>query len=255
MVAERVVLLGIEHFQQRRLRVTAEVAADLVDLVDHHDGVASSRVAQRAYDRARHRADVGTPMAADLGFVADAADREAHELTAHRTRDRLPERRLADAGRTDEAQDRAAQALLQFADGEVLDDPVLDLIEVVVVLVEDRPRLLDVDRVARLLAPRQLHEPVEVGADDAVLGRRLRHFRQPVELAVRGLADLLGHLRLVDLLAQFVGLGLLRIGLAQLFLNRAQLLAQIELALILLHLALDVGLDLVTRARRPPAPW
>ena len=51
----------------------------------------------------------------------------------------------------------------------------------------------------------------------------------------------------VDLLAQLVRFGLLRIGLAELFLNRAQLLAQVELALILLHLALDVGLDLVTQ--------
>ena len=78
-------------------------------------------------------------------------------------------------------------------------------------------------------------------------GDAVRHFRQPVELAVGGLADVLGHLRFVDLLAQLVGFGLLRIGLAQLFLNRAQLLAQVELALILLHLALDVGLDLVTQ--------
>ena len=94
-------------------------------------------------------------------------------------------------------------------------------------------------------APRQLHEPIEVRADDAVFGRRLRHFREAVQLAVGGLLDVLGHLRLVDLLAQLVGLGLLRIDFAELFLNRAQLLAQVELALILLHLALDVGLDLV----------
>ena len=40
---------------------------------------------------------------------------------------------------------------------------------------------------------------------------------------------------------------MLRIGLAEFFLNRAQLLAQVELALILLHLALDVGLDLVAQ--------
>ncbi len=55
-----------------------------------------------------------------------------------------------------------------------------------------------------------------------------------------------GILRFVDLCAQLVVFGLLRIDFAQLFLNRAQLLAQIELALILLHLALDVALDLVS---------
>ena len=51
----------------------------------------------------------------------------------------------------------------------------------------------------------------------------------------------------VDLRAQLVGLGLLRIDFAEFFLNRAQLLAQVELALILLHLALDVALDLVSQ--------
>jgi hypothetical protein len=76
-------------------------------------------------------------------------------------------------------------------------------------------------------------------------GDACRDFREPVEFAVGRLLHVLGHLRFVDLLAQLVGFGLLRIGFAELFLNRAQLLAQIELALILLHLALDVGLDLV----------
>ena len=46
-------------------------------------------------------------------------------------------------------------------------------------------------------------------------------------------------------LTEFVRLGLLGIGLAELFLNGTKLLAKVELALILFHLALDVGLDLV----------
>ena len=45
--------------------------------------------------------------------------------------------------------------------------------------------------------------------------------------------------------AQLVGLGLLRIDFAEFFLNRAQLLAQVELALVLFHLALDVALNFV----------
>ena len=38
-------------------------------------------------------------MTADFSFVADAAEREPHELPRHRSRNRLAERRLADAGR------------------------------------------------------------------------------------------------------------------------------------------------------------
>ena len=79
-------------------------------------------------------------MAANLGFVAHAADGEAHELAAHRARDRLAERRLADARRPDEAEDRPGQLFLELADRQILDDPVFDLLEIVVVLVEDRAR-------------------------------------------------------------------------------------------------------------------
>ena len=67
------------------------------------------------------------------------------ELAPERARDRLAERRLADAGRADEAEDRAGDVVLQLRDGEVLDDPLLHLLEVVVVLVEDAPRLLEVE--------------------------------------------------------------------------------------------------------------
>jgi hypothetical protein len=189
--------------------------------------------------------DIRAPMAANLGLVANAADREAHELASHCSRNRLPERRLADARRSNEAQDRTGQLLLELADGQVLDDAILDLLEIVVILVENLARFADLDVVRRLRAPRQLHEPIEIGANHAVFGTCLRHFGKPVELTISRLFRVLRHLGFVDLGAQLVVFGDLRIDLAQFFLNRTQLLAQVELALILLHLALNVALNLV----------
>ncbi len=55
--------------------------------------------------------------------------------------------------------------------------------------------------------------------------------------------DLLGHARGLDLVAQLVDLGLLRVVLAQLALDGLELLAQDVLALGLVHLRLDFGLD------------
>ena len=107
VVAEGVVLRRVEDLEHRARRVAAEVGAHLVDLVDHEHGVARAGVAQGADDRPRHRADVGAPVAADLGLVADAADRDALELAAERAGDRAPEAGLADPGRADEAEDRA----------------------------------------------------------------------------------------------------------------------------------------------------
>ena len=64
--------------------------------------------ADRLDDPARHRADVGPPVAANLGLVAHAAERHAGHLAAQRPCDRLREAGLADARRSDEAEDRLA---------------------------------------------------------------------------------------------------------------------------------------------------
>ena len=184
VVAEVPVLLRVEHLEHRARRVAAEVGAHLVDLVDQQHRIQRLGVAQRADDRPRHRADVGAAVAADLGLVAHAADRDAHELAPERARDRLAERRLADARRPDEAEDRPGDLALELRDGEVLDDPLLDLVEVVVVLVEDPAGLLEVEVVLGRLVPRQREDPLEVRADDAVLGRGRRELLEPRELAL-----------------------------------------------------------------------
>ena len=171
VVAEGVVLGRVEHLEHRRGGVAAEVGAHLVDLVDHEDGVAGAGVAQGADDRPRQGADVGAAVAADLGLVADAADRDPLELAAQRLGDRAAEAGLADPGRADEAEDRAGRVGVELAHRQVLEDPVLDLLEVVVVGVEDLAGVGDVEVVLGLLRPGQLDQPLEVGADDAVLGR------------------------------------------------------------------------------------
>src|SRR5262249_16310244 len=119
------------------------------------------------------------PVAADLRLVAHAADRDARELAPERARDRLPERCLADTRGADEAEDRTADVPLQLRNGQVLDDAVLDLVEVVVVLVENAPRLLEVQVVLGRLVPGKREDPVEVRPDDAALRGCRRQFLQP----------------------------------------------------------------------------
>ena len=86
VIAERVVLLRIEHLEQRRRRIAAEVGAELVDLVEDEDRVLRLGAAQPLDDLAGQRADVGAAVAADLGLVAHAAERHADELAAERLR-------------------------------------------------------------------------------------------------------------------------------------------------------------------------
>src|SRR2546430_1364586 len=100
------VLRRVEHLEERGSRVALVTGGNLVDFVEHEDRVHRARLLQRLDDAAGHRTDVRAPVPADLGFVAYSAKREPRELARHGTRDRLSERGLADAGRTDEAEDR-----------------------------------------------------------------------------------------------------------------------------------------------------
>ena len=203
MVLELVVLLRIEHLEQRRRRIAAEILAELVDLVEQEQRVGRPRLLDVRDDLARKRADVGPAVTADLGLVANAAQRLADELAARRARDRAAERGLADARRPDEAQDRPLELVGARLDREIFDDPVLDLLQPVMVLVEHPLGLGDVLLELRLLAPRQAEQNVEIVAGDGRLGRHRRHCAELLELgvgAVRGLpceprlADLLGEL-------------------------------------------------------------
>ena len=75
VVAERVVLLRVEHLEHRRRRVALDAPAELVDLVEHHHAVARAGLADALDDVAGQRADIGAPVAADLGLVMHAAER------------------------------------------------------------------------------------------------------------------------------------------------------------------------------------
>src|SRR5262249_31771721 len=158
-----------------------------------------------------HRADVGAPVAADVSLVARAAERDADVLTSHRPRDRAGDRGLADSRRPGEEEDLAlgvrllarlldlvgrrgrrgfrfllglAARLPELADREELQDPVLDVAQRVVVLIQDPRGFLDVEVVFAPRVPRKLRDRLEVGPDDLRLHGLAADSRQAAPLAV-----------------------------------------------------------------------
>src|SRR5690606_24834222 len=86
---------------------------------------------------------------------------------------------------------------------------------------------------------------LEVGPSDGVLRARGRDGLEPVELLVGDLFDLGRQPRLLETLRELLEILLLVVTeLAQLLLDRLELLAQVVLALGLGHLALDLAVDL-----------
>jgi hypothetical protein len=223
--------------------IALDAAAELVDLVEHQHRVARAGLAQRLDDVARQRADVGAPVAADLGLVVRAAEARALELESQRAGDALPERGLAHARGTHEAQDRAAALGVQLAHGEVLYDALLDLLEAVVVRVEDAARAGDIDRLIVELRPRQGEQRVEVGARHRVLAARLVHPLEALQLLARVFLDVRRHAGLRDRFAELGDL-LAAALVTKLALDLAQLLAQHDLALAVVDRVLGLLLDL-----------
>ena len=195
------VLRRVEHLEQRGTRVAAVVGAHLVDLVEQHDGVHRPRLADGAHDAAGQRTDIGTPMTADLGLIAHAAEGDTNELAAQRACHALTERRLADARRTGQhhhgtgtaaADDGHAALGTPGAHRQVFHDAVLDVLEPVVVGVEDLPRGHQVRRVLGGDVPRQVEHGVQPRTDPPALRTLLAGAFQLADLAQRRLANLLG---------------------------------------------------------------
>ncbi len=182
-------------------------------------------------------------MTADFSLIAHTAERHADIFTSCGLGDGFGERGLADAGRSDEAQDRTLELLLTALDGQILDNTLLDLLKTEMIGVEhvlgEFEIVLDL---ARFL-PRNGEQPVKIVADHRGLGRHGRHGLELLQLGLGLFARFLGELGLADALFQFGSLVAAVLALAELLLNGLHLLIQIVLALSLLHLTLDARTD------------
>src|SRR5260370_26137268 len=97
------------------------------------------------------------------------------------------------------------------------------------------------------MAPGLTSQPVVVAADDGMLSRLGRYHLKTLEFLVGSFARIGRHLRLFDFLFDLFDFGAARVSLAQLLLDRLELLAQVVLALILVELSLNLRLDLVAK--------
>jgi hypothetical protein len=81
------VLLGVQHFQQGRGRISAEIIADLIDLIQYDHRVGRFAFPYALYDTAGHGADIGFPVAAHFAFIMQAAQAHTYIFTADGMRD------------------------------------------------------------------------------------------------------------------------------------------------------------------------
>src|SRR5262249_60591557 len=96
------------------------------------------------------------------------AEAEARELAASRPSDALPERRLPDAGWTDEAEDRALALSIELTHREIFENSTFNPAKPIVIFVKNPTRLDHINRIGAELRPGQIDEPAEIGADHCI---------------------------------------------------------------------------------------
>ena len=182
-------------------------------------------------------------MAANLGFIAHAAQSHACEAAPGGSGDAFAERGLADAGWADQAEDRTGGPLGAHLDGEALQNAFLDLVKPIVVLVQNALGARHVTGQAAAFLPGNAHHPVDVGPHHGAFRRHRRHLPELAELGKGLFLRLLGQAGFFDRLGQ--GLEFVRrlLDFAEFLLDRLHLFVEVVLALALFHLLVDAPTD------------
>src|SRR5215475_4903062 len=132
-------------------------------------------------------------MAANFGFIAHAAERDADEFAARCVADRHGERSFADAWRPDKAEYRTLWILHQLANSEKFENADFYFFEAVVFLVQNVFRGFDVANLFRTLLPGHSKQPIEIVAADCRFRGHRRHEFESLQFRGRLLVDFLWH--------------------------------------------------------------
>ena len=86
MIPETEILFSVQHLQKCRRGISFIVTADLVYLIQQHQRVGNSRLAQSLNQPPRHGSHIGLTVPADLCLIPYAAQADTHIFFVERTR-------------------------------------------------------------------------------------------------------------------------------------------------------------------------
>src|SRR5262249_19785815 len=121
-------------------------------------------------------------MAADLGLVSDTTQGNSDELSSRCSGYGPTKRSLADAWRAHQTENRAFDFSDQALNGQILEDPLFDLFQPVVIVFEDALGFINVELVVGEIVPGQADNPVDIVTHHCRLGGHGRHHFELLEL-------------------------------------------------------------------------
>ncbi len=175
------------------------------------------------------------------------------ELAVHASGDALAQGGLAYPGRSHEAKDGsvAPDLLLlgKLAHRKIFQDALLYILEAIVVLIQDPLGDGDVQDLRVSLSPGNIQKPVQIGPAHRGLGGAGLHALQALKLLEGLFLNPLGHALFLNPLPELLDLGEEVLPTPELLLDGLHLLPEVVLPLILVHLLLDPGGDLLVQLK------
>ena len=153
-------------------------------------------------------------MAPDFGLIPDAAQGQADIFPVQGFCNRLAKRGLAGSGRTYQEENAALVVSPELHDGQMLQDPLLHLLQAVVVVVQNLLGVLEVGLFPFLQVPGEGEDEVQIVPYHGSLGRALGLVIQTVELVQSRVFNFFGEPGLGDPLPVVLLLPPLAAGLA-----------------------------------------
>ena len=225
MIFKVAVLFRIQDLQQRGCRISLIVAADLVDLIQHHKRISHSGFLQAIYNPARHCSEVGAPVTADLSLIPHSAEGQPYILLIQSFGNRVSDRRLAGPRRSHKAEDWSRSVACQLSHSKELENSVLDLGQPIMIAVEDLLRADQVMPVAAGLIPGKGEKRLNVASENSTLRRLAGKILEAFNLLVQLILDFLRRLEFLSGLPEVIDIAQRRI-LAELLTYHFELLAQ-----------------------------
>src|ERR1700737_1845117 len=105
-------------------------------------------------------------MTAQFGFIANATETQALKVATHSAGNRTAQGSLAHARWSDETKNRALGVGTQFDDRQEFQNPLFNVLNVVVILVQDFLGFVQIKSIFGRFLPRQFQDEVEIGAND-----------------------------------------------------------------------------------------
>ena len=181
VVRKRVVLLRIEHFEQRTRRISVVRDPQLIHFVEHHDRIGNTALLDPVHDPAGHRSDISPAVAADIRLIPHAAEADADIFPVQRFRNALSDTCLAGARCADKQEDRTRLLFFEIHDRDLLNNTLLDLFESEVVLLKHLLRLLEIDLLHLLFFPVQPGDKIQIIIEHARLRAAVRLLLEPAQ--------------------------------------------------------------------------